>query len=362
MGNSQTRRTQFGAKAINSAVWPKFREGLPSMEGKTVAVTGCTSGTGYVLAVTVVELKGQLIMMNRPSKRHDAAFERLAAAATECGAPPPISIPCDLTSFAKVKAAGATLAEKCPQNGLDVLANNAGIMAFKDKATEDGVDVQMAANHLGHWILTSAAMSSLEKAGEMRGEARIINHSSMLRLSPDKKWGQSLERRFFEKNGGNLGGDKDRGMMIGPSWERYQQTKLANVVFTYALDDRLRAAKSKVKALVAHPGVALTSLAAKSPGVPLPQWVMNIGARLMFQSQEDGAMGLTLCSLKTGVESGQFYGPRAPKGSYKPRVHNKKEAHGEAVLMPEEVVADTASRDMLWEVSGLTTGVQIKIN
>merc|ERR1719193_367839 len=140
--------------------------------------------------------------------------------------------------------------EELGSTGLDVLCNNAGVMACADVATVDGCDVQMQTNHLSHFLLTQQLWPLLTKAAEERGEARVVNHSSIARK------GKPLGQRYLGPNGGNLGGDSAGALFNGPRWERYHQTKLANLAFTFALRDRCLAAtgaSSKVKALCAHP-------------------------------------------------------------------------------------------------------------
>mmetsp|Transcript_109960 Transcript_109960/g.342837 ORF Transcript_109960/g.342837 Transcript_109960/m.342837 type:complete len:115 (-) Transcript_109960:191-535(-) len=90
----------------------------------------------------------------------------------------PISIPCDLMSFKSVRAAADKMCADFSQKGMDALVNNAGIMAFKDKATEDGCDVQMQTNHLSHFLLAKLCMPLLETAASLRGEARIVGGTS----------------------------------------------------------------------------------------------------------------------------------------------------------------------------------------
>ena len=132
-------------------------------------------------------------------------------------------------------------------NGLNVLCNNAGVMALKDQATKDGYDVQMQTNHLSHFLLTKELLPLLETAANRDGEARIVNQSSLARRGPP------LKQKYFGKNGGNLGGNGNSVVFNGARWVRYHQTKLANLVFTYALQQKLEAKGSKVKAIVAHP-------------------------------------------------------------------------------------------------------------
>ena len=137
---------------------------------------------------------------------------------------------------------------------IDVLVNNAGVMALKDQATMDGYDVQMQTNVISHFLITKELFPLFRKSEE----ARIVNHSSMARL------GGPLDMDYFEKKGGNLGGDgtdEENLSFQGPRWERYHQTKLANCAFTYGLKKKLEEANiTNIIPLLAHPGLALTNL------------------------------------------------------------------------------------------------------
>jgi len=195
-------------------------------------------------------------------------------------------------------------------------------------------------------------MPLLEKAASLRGEARIVNHSSAARVMKPKEFFNELDAKYLDKNGGNLGGD-DMGMMpfSGGRWTRYQQTKLANLVFTYAIRDKAAAANSKVKALVAHPGLSSTNLQVTSSqdggmGGRFTNFLMN----RVSQSGEDGTVPLITCCCKPDANSGDFYGPAGLTGP--------------TIVMPpapEEAFADKASRDMLWEVSNRVTGANFNL-
>jgi NAD(P)-dependent dehydrogenase (short-subunit alcohol dehydrogenase family) len=227
--------------------------GFPPMTGKTVFITGCTSGTGLVLAKTCGKLGARVVMLNRPSERADRALNQLVDAGADA-----VLVPCDLTSFDSVRAAGAMLRERFADSGCDVLCNNAGVMGLPDQATGDGFDVQMQANHLSHFLLTHEVWPLLEKAAELHGEARVVNHSSGARGKP----GQELFAKYLQKNGGSLGGDGFPGLA---KWARYRQTKLANLLFTYALHERANARSgNRVKSLCAHPGPTDSGLQAKT--------------------------------------------------------------------------------------------------
>ncbi len=289
--------------------FPAFRDRLPLLAGKTVVITGTTSGTGNVAADTVAGLGAKLVVLNRKSGRSAASFALLTAANSDAEAH---QVECDLQSFDSVRAAAETVRSLCPE-GVDVLCNNAGVMALGDQATVDGFDVQMQTNHLSHFLLTQELMPLLERAAEGSGagtssEARIVNHSSVARLRPSK----TLLPQFLERNGGNLGGDGTRvqNMMFGgPRWLRYNQSKLANAAFTAALHHRLTEQGSAIKALVAHPGFASTHLqqtSAEEGG--MSSLLSNFGNRFA-QSAEDGAMGILSCMLLPEAKSGEFWGP-----------------------------------------------------
>ena len=131
-----------------------------------------------------------------------------------------------------------------------------------------------------------------------------MNHSSIAR-----KGVKRLKAKYLEARGGDLGGNSASMLLQGARWVRYGQTKLANAAFTAALHRKLRAANSGVKALVAHPGFANTELqvtTAKSGGMPDRT---SVFARVVSQSEEDGALGILSCALLPEARCGQFYGP-----------------------------------------------------
>jgi NAD(P)-dependent dehydrogenase (short-subunit alcohol dehydrogenase family) len=326
----------------DSKHFPTFLASLPSMTNKAVVITGTTSGTGKIAADTVAGLGGNVLVLNRASERSTAAFTELTATHPDADLH---SVECDLQSFASVRAAAIKVAGLCPE-GVDVLANNAGVMALADTATDDGYDVQMQTNHLSHFLLTRELMPLLEVAAETRGEARVANHSSVARMAPSKK----LQAKYLEANGGNLGGDGSgiQNMMFnGPRWQRYNQSKLANAAFTAALHQRLQASGSNVKALVAHPGLANTHLQQTS----VEEGGMgNVFTNIMMrfsQTPEDGAMGLLSCMCLADAASGQFYGPGSGAMSIR----------GKAEPFDLESYYDNAStRDLLWTKSEEATG------
>jgi NAD(P)-dependent dehydrogenase (short-subunit alcohol dehydrogenase family) len=266
------------------------------LTGRVAAVTGTTSGTGYVCARELAKLGATVILLNRPSSRSTDALARLQADVPDATFD---LVDCDLQDFASVRAAAGTIRGRYDR--LDVLCNNAGVMALPDQATRDGYDVQMQTNCLSHFLLTRELFALLDKSDD----ARIVNHTSMARRGPP------LDPRFFGKNGGDLGGDgtdEENASFGGPRWLRYSQTKLANCAFTYALRDRLAASgRTHVKALLAHPGLAATNLqvtTAETGGMD-----MNSGFMSAAQSPEDGAAGILRACADPEAVSGDFFGP-----------------------------------------------------
>lgn len=293
------------------------------MTGKVVAITGTTSGTGFFCAREVAKNGATVILLNRKSDRSEKAVKQLQEEVL-AGTFDPID--CDLQNFESVNNALKTIKSK--YDVVDVLVNNAGVMALKDQATKDGYDVQMQTNVLSHFLITKELFPLLVKSNE----ARIVNHSSMARL------GGPLEMKYFEKNGGNLGGDEadEENGFRGPRWDRYHQTKLANAVLTYALKKKFEAANiSNVMALLAHPGLAKTKLqvtTAEDGGMDKDSEFMN-----QAQSAEDGATGIIRSSMDPEAKSGNFYGPTAGWSGFPD------------LLPPEDYLMDDANIHTFWE-------------
>lgn len=151
---------------IPNVQWfPELKARLPSLKGKTIAVTGCTSGTGEVLARTASEAGAKVILLNRPSERAERVLKSI-----QCSGGNVVHVNCDLTSFESVRAAGAELDGMT----IDTLCCNAGVMGFPDKKTEDGCEIQMQANHLSHFLLTSLLWENLNRSKD----GRIVAHTS----------------------------------------------------------------------------------------------------------------------------------------------------------------------------------------
>ena len=293
------------------------------MTGKVVAVTGTTSGTGYVCARELAKLGAKVVLLNRSSDRSASSLKSLKE---EVPGGSFHSIDCDLQDFESVRNAIEEI--KSSYDVVDVLCNNAGVMALPDKATKDGYDVQMQTNCISHFLLTNGLVPLLKNSDE----ARVVNHTSMARL------GSPLEEKYFEQRGGNLGGDgteEENSSFTGPRWQRYHQTKLANCAFTYGLKSKLEEnGITNIKTMIAHPGLAATSLqitTAKTGGMDANAGLMNHA-----QSQEDGATGIIRACCDPEAESGNFYGPQQWTGFPE-------------LLTPEDSLSDPENIRINWE-------------
>jgi len=160
------------------------------MTGKVVAITGTTSGTGYFCAREMAKLGAEVLLLNRNSERSDSSLSSLQA---EVPGAKFVAIECDLQDFDSVRNAIDEITSS--YDVVDVLCNNAGVMAMPDVPTKDGYDVQMQTNCISHFLLTNGLFQLIKKSQD----GRVVNHSSMARLGPP------LEEQYFGKNGGNLG-------------------------------------------------------------------------------------------------------------------------------------------------------------
>jgi len=319
---------------LKNVYYDEFLESIQSLNNLTIAITGTTSGTGYVAAQTVASKGARVILLNRKSKRATKSYNDLKKNNPEAEL---FLVECDLQSFESVRKAAKEVVKLCPK-GLDALCNNAGVMALKDIATSDGFDVQMQTNHLSHFLLTKKLMPSLKKAADNNGESRVVNHSSISRFGV-----KSLETQYLEKKGGNLGGN-GRRMMFFPQarWKRYSQTKLANAAFTASLSEKLNNSNSNIKALVAHPGLSVTDLQHTTiidggMGTWMTSQMMKSG-----QTKEDGAIGIIKCMTDPTLDSGIFVGPGAGKMAMK----------GPVISFDLEPFYDNQhTKDLLWTKS-----------
>ncbi|WP_371825334.1 SDR family oxidoreductase [Paenibacillus soyae] len=201
------------------------------MEGKLVAVTGANSGMGLATVVELARMGAEVVMICRSRTRGE---EALARAREESGSGSITLMLCDLGSFASIRTFAEAFRKQFDK--LDVLVNNAGVVSLKRQATEDGYEIMIGVNHLGHFLLTGELLPCLLRAEQ----GRIINVSSGAHKA------------------GRIRYD-DHTMMNGVNVVNgYARSKLANILFTKELARKLSGTRVTVNAL--HPGAVSTAI------------------------------------------------------------------------------------------------------
>jgi NAD(P)-dependent dehydrogenase (short-subunit alcohol dehydrogenase family) len=293
-------------------------ERIPDQSGRIAVVTGANSGLGLVTARELARRGALVVLACRNMEKGKAALAEVTEAAS--GATPELT-QLDLASLSSVRsfAEGFTAAH----DGLDLLINNAGVMAAPRRFTEDGFELHLGTNHLGHFALTNQLLPHMEG----RDDARVVTlssnaHKTVRHIAFDNLNG---ERHYFR-------------------WNAYGQSKLANLLFALELDRRLRARGSTVKSLAAHPGYAATNL--QSAAAPLvDRLVMKVANAVVAQDDEMGALPVLYAATEPGLEGGTYVGP---DGIGEQRGHP-------TIVRPNRVARDEESARRLWEVSAEVT-------
>jgi NAD(P)-dependent dehydrogenase (short-subunit alcohol dehydrogenase family) len=242
---------------------------LPSFAGRTVIVTGANSGLGLVTARELARVGAKTVLAVRNTAKGDEA------AATMTGDVEVRKL--DLQDLASVREFAAGV------DSVDVLINNAGIMAVPYAQTVDGFESQIGTNHLGHFALTNLLLPKITD--------RVVTVSSFMHLLG-----------YVSINDLNW---KSRPYS---AWLAYGQSKLANLLFTSELQRRLDAAGSTVKSLAAHPGYSATNLQGQT-GNRMGTRIWDTGNRLLATSAEFGARQ-TLYAASQDLPGDTFVGPR----------------------------------------------------
>jgi NAD(P)-dependent dehydrogenase (short-subunit alcohol dehydrogenase family) len=289
---------------------------IPDQTGRTAIVTGANSGLGLVTARELVRAGARVVMACRNTEKGDAAAAQIRL--DVAGADVEV-VSLDLGSLDAVGAFASGY-----DGDLDLLVNNAGVMAPPRQETADGFELQFGTNHLGHFALTARLLDRMEG----RDDARVVTLSSGA-------------HRIGKIDFDNL--QREHGYF---RWTAYGQSKLANLLFALELDRRLRAAGSTVKSLAAHPGYAATNL--QSAAAPLAdRLLMKVTNTVLAQSAEMGALPTLYAATEPGLEGGTFVGP---DGIGEQRGHPKPVA-------PSSAARDESVARKLWEVSEELTGV-----
>jgi NAD(P)-dependent dehydrogenase (short-subunit alcohol dehydrogenase family) len=301
---------------------PWSLEDIPPQLGRLVVITGATGGLGYETALALASSGAEVLVTGRNAEKGRIAIERIKRAV------PSAKVQfesLDLASLDSIRAfAAATIANALP---LDLLINNAGVMDLPTRRlTEDSFEMQFGTNHLSHFALTGLLLPLLRKAQA----PRVVNVSSLAH------------------RGGKIDFDNLQGERKYRPWAAYQQSKLANLLFTFELQRRSDAHGWGLMSNAAHPGYARTDLIPNGPG---GGGLKGLGAKMlgsfMSHSAAEGAQPTLFAATSGQAAPSGYYGPNGfyeLKGSVAP-----------AAIFPR--AKDEAVAAKLWEVSERLTGV-----
>lgn len=292
---------------------------IPDLTGRQVLVTGATSGLGYETALELLRRGAEVTIAARnPEKSEQAAAKLTAATGNE-----PEILELDLADLAGVEAAAERFANE--HESLDLLVNNAGVMAPPYRQTADGFELQLGTNHLGHFALTARLLPLLLAAEN----PRVVTVSSFMH-----KTVSTISQADFRAESGYA------------KWNAYGKSKLANLLFMLELNRR---AGSKLISVASHPGYARTHLQTSGPqlgGVNLEARVISLGTKLVAQSAAAGAWPSLYAATSPGLPSGSYVGPSLFEWRGKPKL-----------VQPTKAAQNPELAQRLWAWSVEATGV-----
>lgn len=258
-------------------------EDIPDLAGKTIIVTGANSGLGFELTRELANKGAKVIMACRNLEKASKARQTIL---NNIGDTDIDILKLDLASLKSIREFAKEYLSKYDK--LDVLINNAGIMAIPYTKTEDGYESQLATNYLGHFLLTGLLMPILNNTNQ----ARIINVSSVFHL-------------FCKMDLYNLMCENKVGYH---RWNAYSRSKLALLLFTYELQRRLSLAGKSTITLAAHPGIAKTNIMPNNSRLFIGK-VITKGISYVLKPAILGAMPILRAASDPNVKGGEYFGP-----------------------------------------------------
>ena len=299
---------------------------IPDQSGRIAVVTGANGGLGLETARELARVGAHVVMAARNQQKAAAAEADILESAPWASLE---IVALDLASQVSIAAAGEQIAGA--HDHVDLLVNNAGVMAITEQKTDDGFEMQFGVNHLGHWALTSRLLPQLLAADQ----SRVVTVSSTAH-----HMGRSVDPANPHLDG-----------KYGP-WKAYGQSKLANFHFGIGLQRRFDAAGVSVKSLIAHPGLTHSDLQATSvdgSGGGFTQRVALWMTKASGMSTARGSLPQLRAATDADAQGGEFYGPRFVNS-------------GPPVRLPimRRLGLDKAVR-RLWEVSERETGLRVEV-
>jgi NAD(P)-dependent dehydrogenase (short-subunit alcohol dehydrogenase family) len=299
---------------------------IPDLAGRIFIVTGGNSGIGYEAARALALKGGHVVLACRSREKGEAAAARIRSLHPR--AEVHVS-ELDVASLVSVRAFAERFLRE--HGRLDVLVNNAGVMAIPRRETVDGFEMQIGTNHLGHFALTGLLLARIFESAP----SRVVTVSSMQHAYGQFGALDAADLRF------------EHGYT---KWGAYQRSKLANLYFAYELQRRLEIDHPGVMSIACHPGYAATNLQAMGPamtGSSVEAAVMAVGNKLFAQSARSGALPTLYAALAEGLRGGEFIGPTGPMALWGAPVSQKS----------NRLSRDLYAAKKLWETSEELTGV-----
>jgi NAD(P)-dependent dehydrogenase (short-subunit alcohol dehydrogenase family) len=294
---------------------------IPPQRGKLAVVTGATGGLGYQTALGLAQAEAEVVLTGRNDAKGREAISKIRKQLPDAK----ISFEAlDLANLASVADFAQRFATA--HSSLDLLINNAGVMALPTRqTTADGFEMQFGTNYLGHYALTAQLLPLLRSAHQ----PRVVNLSSIAHRTGFIHFSDLQGERLYSP------------------WKAYNQSKLAMLMFALELQRRSDTAGWNLMSNASHPGWARTDLFANGPGFGLISLASQFAAPLFSQSAESGALPTLFAATSPQAEGGGYYGPNG--------LYELKGPPAPARIMPQAM--DKAGAGKLWDVSQQLTGV-----
>jgi len=296
---------------------------IPDLSGRVALVTGANSGLGFETTRGLASKGAHVVLACRNLDKGNSVMKEIQAEFPQASLE---VMELDLANLDVVRRFADAFAQRYP--ALDILCNNAGVMALPYRQTADGFELQFGTNHLGHFALTGLLIAQIRNATS----ARIVTVSSAAH-----RFGKIDLDRLAGKNGYR-------------KWAAYARSKLANVLFAYELQRRFEVCDVDAVSVAADPGYAATNLQYAGPrmeGSAVWTRIMMLGNRLVAQSAQDGALPILYASTVPALQGGDHIGPDGLCGL---RGHPKR-------IRSSRASYDRDSAARLWAVSEELTGV-----
>ncbi|BEU03590.1 oxidoreductase [Agarivorans sp. OAG1] len=311
-------------KQLTTKAWTP--EQIGSLAGKTYVITGANSGAGFEASRILLSKGAKVVMLNRNPVKSVAAIEELKA---QLGSDIDLSyIQMDLSELDSVRRAAKQLLE-CTSSIEALICNGAIAQVAKQQFTKDGFESQLGVNHFGHFLLCGLLFERIEAS-----QGRIV-------IVGSNAYKMGLKKIQFN----DLNFDANY-----TAWNSYAQSKLAQMMFGYELQRRIKASGKHVQVHVCHPGASRTNLL-KDTASTFNKTLWAVLSRLIAQSAEKGAWPEVMCATKQGLAINKLYGPTKRADTVGPV--------GECLL--DEVALDQKMAQQLWQLSEENTSFNWKL-